>query len=1147
MSFVHLHTHSEGSLLDGMAKVKDLAKTAASLGMPALAITDHGTLYNAVQHVSQCAEAGINGIVGCELYCAPKGRGLRQPIDGENYYHLLALAKNEAGYRNLCRLVSRAYAEGFYYKPRVDKELLAEYREGLIITSACLGGEMATFIMKDRVDAARSTAIELRDVFGEDFFIELQDHGLDRQQQVNWHLWEIAQAEKIPIIGTNDVHYLREEDAAPHEVLLCVQTQKTWSDPKRMRYGPAAFYLKSPAEMAATSLSGYPGVLERTVEVAERCKFTFAKGAMHVPQYAVPEGHTPESYLEQLCRAALPAKYPEADEALEARLRYELDLIQRKGYSTYFLIVWDLVAFARGQGIMSQARGSAAGSVVSYLLGLSLVDPMRYHLLFDRFLNADRKSLPDIDMDFADTRREEVFQYCRQKYGEEHVARIIAFSTMAARAAVRDAGRVLEYAPNEVSGITRLISTKPHTTLKGSLEGTSELREMHEKDERVRTLYDTALRLEGLYRSASVHAAGVVITPEPVSTYVPVQRMSDDAGTLAIQYEMEDAEKIGLLKMDCLALRNLTVADQCLRSIAAGRDEQLRLEDLPHDDPATFRLLQAGETIGVFQFESGGMQHLLRGIRPDRMEDLIAAVALFRPGPLESGMVESYVKRKHGREAVTYDHPLLEPILRDTYGMIVYQEQVMKITMSLAGFSPGESEAAMKAMGKKKLEEMEKLEPRFKEGCAGNDIPAELAGSIFQVMVNFASYGFNMAHSAAYALLGYHTAYLKAHYPQEFMAANLSTLVDKKERLALYVSDVRRMGIPVLPPCVQRSRMDFVPEGSGIRVGLQAILGVNELCAGAVRRAREEGGAFRGLGDFLGRVGEDTAISKAALEGLMKSGALDDLPGSRAQFLAVLDQAGSIAASLKKARKPGQDSLFGGDDVPTEVDLPLPAVPSLAGPALLDYEREALGFYVSSHPVEQAGPALRKRGCLPAGSIADLQDGDRVTVGGIVARVTERKTKAGAMMAQVVLEDPSGTVSVTLFPDAYSTYRAVLTLGTLLVVQGRAKTRGEGDDAKAEVQVNELQRVDQAGPAHAAGRLDLRLPSGVPESVLTVLARLLAGAPGGCPVVLIIGTSRLQLPISVNPEHDMVTQACRDVQRAGGEADFAEAEVPRAR
>ncbi len=1156
MSFVHLHCHTEGSLLDGMCRSKDMAKQAANFGLPAIAITDHGVMYNVVQFYENCTSAGVKPIIGCEVYVAPKGRHVRgdKAKGDENYHHMLLLAKNEVGYKNLIKLVSRGYLEGYYYKPRVDHELLQEYREGLIATSACLGGEVCNAVLKNDLKEARYRASKLKEIYGPDhFFMELQNHGLEEQKFVNPELVRISKELGLPVICSNDVHYLRKEDADPHEVLLCIQTGVTMNNPKRLRYGPPNFYLRSPEEMGQV-FGEWPEALSNTLQIADRCNFQFDFTQTHLPHCEVPAGHTFESYLEELCRNAIPEKYSAHTQQLEDRLVYELDVIKTKGYSAYFLIVQDFVRFARSRGIMSQARGSAAGSVVSFLLGLTVIEPLKYNLLFERFLNRERKSMPDIDLDFADDRRDEVIQYCRDKYGADHVAQIVAFGTMAAKAAVRDAGRALEYTLPEVDRIAKLIPTVPGTKLDNSLLTIPELKKLYEEDDRAKKLIDTARSVEGLYRHASVHAAGVVITKEPVMEYAPVMRVGEDG--VAIQYEMADAERVGLVKMDFLGLRNLTVVDKCLRLVKKTYGIDVVLKDVPLEDPKAYHLLQQGESIGVFQFESGGMQKLLRNLKPDRLEDLIALVALYRPGPLQSGMADEFVKRKHGLSEIAYLHPLLEPILNNSYGIILYQEQVMQITMALADFSAGQAEAAMKAMSKKLGAVMEKLKPVFISGATAKGVEQRVAEQIYDVMYNFASYGFNLNHSAAYAILSYHTAYLKANFPAEFMATNLSSIVDKKDKLALYINDVRRMGIELLAPSVNVSEAEFtveLPEKEGakpaIRMGLELVKSVGRPCIEAILKARAEGGKFADFGDFIRRVcgaAEGISVNKTALECLIKAGALDGLPGHRAQFLAALEPAMGAASSARKSAGLGQTSLFGGGAEEDEDDLSsltitLPHALEFGKQELMAMERDLLGVYVSDHPLKDASRALRNATSVLAAELPEKKDREEVTVGGIINQVTIRLTKKNDTMANILLEDMTGPMTVVFFPKAYEKCKQHLEKDRIVVVKGRASVRDrivEDDDTPATVEVQgeevtpiETRQVIQIPSVHVRLRAARR-------NELLVLRQLFAANPGSARLLFHIDHQGQEekvlagLRVDINPK--LIQEVSAVAGRVGG-------------
>ncbi|MFS8640288.1 MAG: DNA polymerase III subunit alpha, partial [Symbiobacteriaceae bacterium] len=952
--FVHLHVHSEYSLLDGAARVGELAARAAELGMPALALTDHGVMYGAIDFYKACKQHGIKPIIGCEIYMARRTRHDREPKVDDQSYHLLVLAQNERGYRNLIKIVSRAFSEGFYYKPRADRELLAEHSEGLIVTSGCIGSEIPRLLLEGNEEAALEAVRWYLDVFGDRFYFEIQDHGLPEERKAYRKIVELAKRFDVPLVATNDVHYLRREDAAAHEVLLCIQTGKTLDDPNRMRFENDEFYLKSPQEMAEV-FRELPEALTNTVRLAERCNIEFEFGRFLLPHYEVPEGHDAASYLRYLCETKLPERYPNADSQVRDRLNHELEIITRMGYPAYFLIVWDFVDFARRNGIaVGPGRGSAAGSLVAYVLGITDIDPLRYNLLFERFLNPERVTMPDIDIDFDDHRRDEVIDYVVRKYGRDRVAQIITFGRMLARAVIRDVGRVMGLPYGEVDKIAKMVPAQLGITLDQALESSPELKQAYEQQPVVRQLVDMARKLEGMPRHASVHAAGVVIGRDPLMEHVPLQRMQD--GSTVTQFPMTTLEELGLLKMDFLGLRTLHVIQETeeiinttgvrdvLAEEAAGhgaaegggdavptpRDgaaagaasggarssRRFSVRDIPLDDQATFEAISRGETAAMFQVESSGFTQMLRSLRPTSIEDLIAAVALFRPGPLGSGMVDDFIKRKHGEVPVEYLHPWLEPILKETYGTIVYQEQVMQIASVMAGFTLGQADLLRRAMGKKKPEEMQKQREKFVAGAREKGIDPELATRIFDLMEYFAGYGFNKSHSAAYGYLAYVTAYLKTHYPAPYMAATLSSVMSNSDRVAEYINECRRLGIPVLPPDINQSdeRFTIVPDpgargGYAIRFGLAAIKNVGHAAIESILEARRSHGPFRSLSDFCQRV-DLRHVNRRALESLIKAGAFDCLGVPRARLLAGLEEVMARAQRVQKQRESGQVSLL---------------------------------------------------------------------------------------------------------------------------------------------------------------------------------------------------------------------------------------------
>lgn len=1158
MSFVHLHCHTEGSLLDGMCRVKEMVRAAREMGMPAVAITDHGVMYNVISFYNQAKEAGVKPIIGCELYVAPRHRSQRDPRKDSQYFHMLALATNETGYKNLVKLVSKGFLEGFYYKPRVDTELLAQHHEGIIATSACLGGEIPQAILKQELKAARRRASELAEMFGRDnFYLELQNHGLEEQSLVNAELARMSRELAIPLVATNDVHYLRREDASPHEVLLCIQTGHTMNSPRRLRYGPPNFYLASPEEMRQR-FAEWPQAVENTLAIAQRCRLEFDFSQFHLPHYEVPAGYTYESYLEKLCRDALPQRYSKVTPEIEARLKYELEIIQTKGFSAYFLIVWDCVRHARSKGIMAQARGSAAGSLVSYLLGLTVIDPIEYNLLFERFLTRERKSMPDIDLDFADDRRDEIIQYVKEKYGEDRVAQIIAFGTLAAKAAVRDTGRALEIPPPEVDKVARLIPTTPGMTIEKAIEQSPELLRLYQENPVARQLLDTARPMEGLFRHASTHAAGVVICKEPVIEHAPVQRMPD--GSVMIQFDKDDAEKIGLLKMDFLGLRNLTVVNKCLHLIERTRGIRLDLESLPYTDEATFRLLQSGDAIGVFQLESAGMRRLLRELKPDSLEEIIHLVALYRPGPLQAGVTEEFVRRKHGRSPVTYLHPDLEPILKNSHGIILYQEQVMKIAMALAGFSAGDAETLMKAMSKKQQAVMERLQPLFLLGAQERGVQKEVAQKIWDQMYTFASYGFGLNHSAAYAVLTYQTAYLKAHFPHEFMATNLSSIMDNKERLALYIDDCRRMKIRILPPDINESEADFTvrldPETGqpdAVRFGLAAIKNVSRNAIDLILAHRSDG-LFTSLTDFTRRVygAEDAALTRPVLDCLIKAGAFDAIDPDRAALLSSVERALSEAAALRRDRARGQNSLFEEDPRPWGTALgekpgllshtARSAQSAERASAYLAMEKELLGVYVSDHPLRELGPALKRHGAVTSEELKELGDRQEVTVGGVLTGVVVRRTKRGLSMASLTLEDLTGAIPVTVFPKVYEELKEQLVKDRVLLIRGKTSVResaGEEEEGVApvvEVHAEELLPFAADVGAERTTRPGLHVRLQVAhQGTLLALKSLLLAHPGDAPLLFHIEngsrTERILAGMTVTATRELAQQVERLVGR----------------
>ncbi|MDI6709646.1 MAG: DNA polymerase III subunit alpha [Bacillota bacterium] len=1087
--FVHLHNHTEYSLLDGAARIPDLVAAAAAQGAPALAITDHGAMFGVVDFYKACKKAGIKPILGCEVYVAPRTRHDRQAGVDDKLHHLVLLAKDETGYRNLMRLVSVGYTEGFYYKPRVDKEILNRYRQGLIAMSACLAGEVPALVLREGEERALSVAAAYREIFGPDYYLELQDHGLAEQGPVNRTLASIARRLEIPLVATNDVHYVRAEEAEIQDILLCIQTGKTVADAQRMRFGSNEFYLKSPEQMAQL-FGEVPAALANTLAIAEQCSVELDFNGLHLPEYDVPPGYDIDTYLRELCYQGALRRYGEITPEIGRRLDYELGVIAQMGFSGYFLIVWDFIHYARERGVLvGPGRGSAAGSLVAYSLGITSLDPLPYGLLFERFLNPERVSMPDIDIDFCFERRGEVIDYVFEKYGRDRVAQIITFGTMAARAAVRDVGRALGMSYGEVDRVAKLIPAELGMTIEKALQ-TPDLGELYAQNDQMRKLLDTARALEGMPRHASIHAAGVVISRETLTNYLPLYRTTD--GVVATQFPKETVEKLGLLKMDFLGLRTLTVIGDAVEMIRRNRGIALDIDSLPLDDPATYELLCKGETTGVFQLESSGMRAILRDLRPEVFEDIIALVALYRPGPLGSGMVEDFIARKHGVKEVAYLHPLLEPILKDTYGVILYQEQVMRIASVLSGFSLGEADLLRRAMGKKKPEIIAGLRSQFIEGAKKNSVNPEVAQKVFELIEYFAGYGFNKSHSAAYALIAYQTAYLKANYAPEYMAALLTSVKDNADKVGVYVEECRRMGLEVLPPDVNESRESFTIVGGKIRFGLAAVRNVGEGTVQAVIEARDREGPFTGLVDFLRRL-DSRAVNRRVLESLIRAGAFASMGFRRSQLLAVLDDALQAAHRAQRERESGQLSLFGFTaQAGAGFEVTLPDVPEFSPRELLAMEKDALGLYISGHPLAQYRDLLRSVTSANCGELTDLPGGKQVILGGLLTSVKRISTRKGEPMGFATLEDLTGRIEVVVFPRVYEQARDILVPDAAVLVVGTVQVNGE--DVKV--------IGDSISPLERGGEVRIILgqdQAGQWEEV----HRILASHRGTCPVTVI--------------------------------------------
>ena len=1058
MSFAHLHVHTEYSLLDGSNKIKEYVARVKELGMNSAAITDHGVMYGVIDFYREARKQGINPILGCEVYVAPNSRFDREVTGGDDrYYHLVLLAENNEGYENLTKIVSKGFVEGYYYKPRVDKELLRTYHKGIIALSACLAGEVPRYLTKGMYEEAKDRALEYQEIFGKgNYFLELQDHGIPDQQLVNQQLMKLSQETGIELVATNDVHYTYADDEKAHDILLCIQTGKKLSDENRMRYEGGQYYVKSEEEMAA--LFPYARqALENTQKIADRCSVEIEFGVTKLPKYDVPEGYTSWEYLQKLCYEGLDQRYRTPSQELKDRLAYELDTIRHMGYVDYFLIVWDFIKYAKDHGIaVGPGRGSAAGSIVSYCLGITTIDPILYQLLFERFLNPERVSMPDIDVDFCYERRQEVIDYVTRKYGKDCVAQIVTFGTLAARGVIRDVGRVMDLPYAYVDSIAKMIPQELGITIDKALQMNPELRKLYESDETVTHLIDMAKRLEGLPRHCSMHAAGVVICQKPVEEYVPLSRAAD--GTITTQFIMTTLEELGLLKMDFLGLRTLTVIQNAVQ-LARKKQPDLQIDKIDYNDKAVLDYIGTGKTEGIFQLESGGMKNFMKELQPHSLEDVIAGISLYRPGPMD--FIPQYIRGKNDRSSITYDCPQLEPILAPTYGCIVYQEQVMQIVRDLAGYTLGRSDLLRRAMSKKKAAVMEKERKTFVygdeetgvPGCIKNGIDEQTANKIYDEMIDFAKYAFNKSHAAAYAVVSYQTAWLKYYYPVEYMAALMTSVIDNPTKVAEYIYVCRQMGIKILPPDINKGEADFSVDGGDIRYGLAAIKSIGRPVIRAIVNDRKELGEFRNLEDFITRISSRELMNKRLVENLIKAGALDVLGGTRKQFMSIYIQIVDHMQQEKKNSMVGQMSLFDmvSEEQKEEFQIRMPDVGEYTKENLLGFEKEVLGVYVSGHPLEPYEEEWRK---VISATTADFQvdpevgytkvrDGAREIIGGIIAEKTVKHTKTNQMMAFLTVEDLFGTVEVVVFPRDYEKYRQYLEEDNKIFVKGRVS---EEDD-----------------------------------------------------------------------------------------------------
>ncbi|UWG98967.1 DNA polymerase III subunit alpha [Dehalobacter sp. DCM] len=1024
VSFIHLHVHTEYSLLDGAARIKDLVQTAADLEMPALAITDHGVMYGVLEFYKACGKQGIKPIIGCEIYMAPGKRSERVLGKDDKNHHLVLLAESNEGYQNLVKIVSQAYVDGFYYKPRADKALLQQHSKGLIALSGCLGGEIPEYLMQDNYERARQTAMEFKDIFGPDrFYLELQDHGLSEQRKVNAALRRLHQETKIPLVATNDIHYIRKEDASIQDILLCIQTGKTVADTSRMTFEGREYYLKNAKEMALL-FGETPEALRVTNEIANRCDVSFHFGQHFLPVYEVPVGYSLDDYLKELCWKAFPHFYPQATPAQRERLEYELGVITQTGFSGYFLIVSDFCRYAREHGVaVGPGRGSAAASMVAYLLGITSVEPMQHDLLFERFLNPERISMPDIDIDFDPEGREKVIKYVTDKYGEEKVCQIITFGTMGAKAVIRDVGRVLNIPLARVDKVAKAIPFEIGMTLERAMTVSPDLQKMVREEEEVKQLLEISKSLEGMPRHASTHAAGVVIAKDALTSYLPLQKTTD--GLLMTQFPMKSVEEIGLLKMDFLGLRNLTILTKAVENIEKTKGIKLDLNQLPLDDKVTYDMLSEGNSTGVFQLESGGMRAVLKELKPSCFEDIIAVVALYRPGPMDQ--IPEFIRRKHGGQ-IKVIHPLMAEILRPTYGIIVYQEQVMQLARTLAGYSLGRADLLRRAMGKKDKKIMAEERQNFIYGLQDLDgewiVPGALrlgisqaeAEDIFDLIAKFAEYGFNKGHATAYALIAYQTAYLKANYPLEYTSALLSSVIGSSDKVTFYIQEARGTGITVLPPDVQHSYRDFTIEDGAIRFGLEAIRNVGTHVVDKIVHERENG-LYQSFYDFIVRL-DSKVLNKRTLESLIKAGAFQSLC-KRAQAMKVLDQALELAQNRQKDAESGQISLFDLDETIQE-NIVMPDIPEFTENEILKMEREYIGIYLTAHPLDAVQEVLKQVTSSNIASCLESTDEKKVILGGIVNAYRQTITKKGEMMASFQLEDLTGSMEVLVFPRLFS-------------------------------------------------------------------------------------------------------------------------------
>ncbi|KPU26946.1 DNA polymerase III subunit alpha [Caloranaerobacter sp. TR13] len=1113
--FVHLHVHTEFSLLDGAARISKLMDRVKELGMDSIAITDHGSMFGVVEFYKTAFKKGIKPIIGCEVYISRGKYTEKDPNRDKFQYHLVLLAENNEGYSNLIKIVSEGYVNGYYYKPRVDSTILSKYSKGIIALSACLGGEIQYHILNNNYKKAKEVALKYREIFGEDnFYLELQDHGMKDQKYVNHELIRLSRETNIPLVATNDVHYINQDDAKVHDILLCIQTGKTINDKDRMRFPTSEFYLKSPEEMSSL-FPNIPEAIENTVKIAQRCNVEFDFNTLHLPKYNVPEGYTNSQYLRKLCYEGLKKRYKVITDDIKERLNYEINIIENMGYVDYFLIVWDFIKFAKDNGIMvGPGRGSAAGSLVSYTLGIIDIDPLKYGLIFERFLNPERVTMPDIDIDFCYERREEVISYVINKYGEDKVAQIVTFGTMAARGAIRDVGRALDMPYGDVDFIAKQIPMELGITIDKALETNNKLLNLYQEDEKVRELIDLAKAVEGMPRHTSIHAAGVVISKEPITEYVPLSKNNDSITT---QFTMTELEELGLLKMDFLGLRTLTVIRNAIQLVKQNYGIEVDFSNSDYDDKKVYEMFSKGETLGVFQFESSGMRQFLKELKPTSFENIIAANSLFRPGPMKQ--IPKYIENKNNPSKIKYAHPKLEPILGVTYGCMVYQEQVMQIVRDIGGFSMGRSDLVRRAMGKKKMDVMERERKHFIygklnengeieiPGAIRNGVDEETANKIYDEMIDFAKYAFNKSHSAAYAVLAYQTAWLKCYYPVEFMAALISSVMGNTNSVSLYIQECKRLGIEILPPDVNESYSDFTVNGRKIRFGLAAVKNVGRPAIEAIIKARESDGKFKSFTDFCKRV-DLNFVNKRTVESLIKCGAFDSLGLKRAQLLAVYERIIESIHQDKKRNIEGQFSLFetiSKSDKEIYTD-DLPEIAEFPDKILLSMEKEMLGIYISGHPLASYEKELKKISNITTSEIYEflegteeenrsfkITDGKEVVIGGVITSKKNKITKNNNIMAFATLEDLYGSIELIIFPATYERYSNYINEDSLVIVKGRLSIHEEEEPKIICDSFRPLTKMN-------VEKLYLKVPRNKSLSVLNEIKIILSNYTGNVPV-----------------------------------------------